>query len=143
MKIVCDDKLSVYVDGELRIQENRDRWNAVHTLSILKSTKVIGIACVNSRGQYGILGSVADESDKDVLLTGSYWGCSNKLEDGWERADFVEGVNWLAAVELIESDYYNKKGPWRAISTQSKVIWTNRDDRTVYCRKTVDCKFKN
>ena len=138
--------MTLWVDGE---QQDLDRdgqgsrsWKEMSILNISSATEVLGVKCVNSwGGHYGIMGDVTDEAGKEILVTDSSWNCSNTADEGWERADFLEGDNWNPA-------FYNKKHepylnnsdslPWASMSPNRKVIWTDFDsynDTTVFCRR--------
>ena len=144
LKIICDNDMTLWVDGEkqdlLLDLDGQMSWKAMSILNISSATEVLGVKCVNSwGGHYGIMGDVTDEAGKEILVTDSSWNCSNTADEGWERADFLEGGNWSPA-------FYNKKHepylnssnslPWASMSPNRKVIWTDSDkDTIVYCRR--------
>ena len=110
MKVICDDQLNLWIDGELKTVAGQGVWNQVSTLSISKSTQSIGIRCRNNGGPHGILGSIQDADGNDVLVTDNSWSCSNTFEFGWERPDFVEGDDWNAASYYPHREYISDNG---------------------------------
>ena len=113
----CDDLATIYLDGELKATTAHHTQTA--TILISEETAVVGIQCQNTGGPNGIWGEVADPSGSVVMVTDKFWKCSNKLQDGWSTAGFIEDDNWQ-----------------RATLIRTNVIWTSSwNDKTVYCRK--------
>ena len=136
MKAICDDQMTLWVDGVQT--DGQGVWNQISTLEIPATTQVLGIRCVNIGGPYGIMASVQDVAGDDVLVTDDSWSCSNTADDGWEKADFVEGRNWNAASYYNHGGYITDNGPWSSISANRQIIWTDSAaDTTVYCRKVL------
>ena len=91
MKAICDDKMTLWVDG---VQTDRTgSWAEMSTLEIPATTRVLGIKGVNEGGPYDIMATVQDMAGDDVLITDDSWSCSNTADDGWEKDNFVEGEN--------------------------------------------------
>ena len=139
MKAICDDQMTLWVDGVQIDVHEQGVWNEISTLDIPATTQVLGIKCVNNGGPYGIMAAVQDVTGDDVLVTDDSWSCSNAADDGWEKADFVEGGNWNAASYNNHGDYMTDNGPWTSISANRQIIWTDSAaDTTVYCRKLLN-----
>ena len=84
------------------------------------------------------MGSVQDEAGNDVLVTDNSWSCSNTADDGWEKADFLEGDNWNAASYYPHRNYVTNSGSGASMSPNRQIIWTaTAADTTVYCRKSL------
>ena len=136
MKAICDDQITLWVDGVQT--DGHGVWNQMSTLDIPASTQVLGIKCFSKGGAYGIMAAVQDVAGDDVLVTDDSWSCSNAADDGWEKADFVEGGNWNAASYYNHGGYITDNGPWSSMSVNRQIIWTDSAaDRTVYCRKVL------
>ena len=139
MNVICDDQMALWVDGVQTAVEGQGVWNLMSSLNIPDTTQVIGIKCLNTGGPYGIMGSIQDAAGNDVAVTDNSWSCSNAADDGWEKADFVEGDNWNAASYYPHRVYITDNGPWAAaMSAKKQIIWTaSAADTTVYCRKVI------
>ena len=138
MKVVCDDETTLWVDGVQKNVDGQGVYDQVSTLKIPSTTQVLGIKCVNIGGGYGIMAAVEDAAGDNVLMTDNSWSCSNTADDGWEKADFVEGDNWNAASYYSNSDYIADGEPWNSMSANKQIIWTaSPADATVYCRKVL------
>ena len=133
--------MSLWINGVQTDVAGQGVWNEMSTVGLgpAGATNVIGIKCLNTGGPYGIMGSVEDESGNNVLVTDNSWSCSNAADDGWEKADFVEGDNWNAASYYPHRVYITDNGPWAAaMSAKKQIIWTaSAADTTVYCRKVI------
>ena len=117
LKVRCDDLATIYLDGELKATTAYHTQTA--TILISEENSVVGIKCQNTGGPYGIRGEVIDPSGNVVMVTDKSWKCSNKLQDGWSTAGFIEDDTWQ-----------------RATLKGTNVIWTSSgQDGTVYCRK--------
>jgi len=141
MSILCDDVLTVFVDGAERRVDGLDRWNVLSTMKIPSSTELIAVKCFNAGGGYGIVGSVQNAQGDDVLVTDNSWKCSKRWESGWTLPGFEEGENWKAAADLGDGHFMMTRtdGGWYNVpSSKKRPIWTSSgSDTTVYCRKTV------
>ena len=138
MIATCDDEMTLWVDGVQTDADGQGVWNQISTLDIPATTQVLGIKCFSPSGPYGIIASVQDMAGDDVLVTDDSWSCSNTADDGWEKADFVEGGNWNAASYYNHGGYITDNGPWSVISANRQIIWTDSAaDNTVYCRKVL------
>ena len=138
MKMACDDEMTLWVDGVQTDVDGQGVWYKLSTLKIPSTTQVLGIKCVNIGGGYGIMAAVEDAVGDNVLMTDNSWSCSNTADDGWEKADFVEGDNWNAASYYSNSDYIADGEPWSSMSANKQIIWTDSPaDATVYCRKVL------
>ena len=137
MKAICDDQMTLWVDGVQTEVDGQGVREELSTLDIPAATQVLGIRCVNVEGSYGIMATVQDVAGYDVLVTDDSWSCSKTADDGWEKADFVEGENWNAASYYNHPPYVSGVGQWSSMSANRKNIWTNSAaDYTVYCRKS-------
>ena len=139
MKVVCDDEMTLWVDGVQIEVDGQGVWYQVSNLKIHSTTQVLGIKCVNIGGGYGIMAAVEDAAGNNVLKTDDSWSCSNTTDDGWEKADFVEGHYWNAASSYAANSSYIADGaPWSSMSANKQIIWTDSPaDTTVYCRKVL------
>ncbi|XP_063676881.1 coadhesin-like [Bolinopsis microptera] len=138
MKVVCDDEMTLWVDGVQIDVDGQGVYDQVSTLNIPSTTQVLGIKCVNIGGGYGIMAAVEDAAGDNVLMTDNSWSCSNTADDGWEKADFVEGDNWKYAASYSNSGYIPDGAPWSSMSANKQIIWTDSPaDTTVYCRKVL------
>ena len=99
MKLLCDDQVTLWIDGVEKVAGN-GAWYQMTILNIPESTLSIGIKCVNNGGAYGIAGSVQDADGNNILVTNSSWSCSNTTEEGWANPGFEEGDNWQPAVSV-------------------------------------------
>ena len=98
LNVICDDVMTLWIDGEETEVAGQGKWNELSTLYIPKSTRSIAIKCQNTGGgPYGIAASVQDAYGHDILVTDDTWSCSNTADSGWEGPDFEEGDNWEAA----------------------------------------------
>ena len=137
MKAICDDQITLWVDGVQT--DGHGVWNQMSTLDIPATTQVLGIKCFSMGGAYGIMAAVQDVTGENVLVTDDSWSCSNAADDGWEKADFVEGGNWNAASYYNHGGYITDNGPWSSMSANRQIIWTDSAaDTTVYCRKVLN-----
>merc|ERR1712176_503282 len=138
MKVICDDQMTLWVDGVQTDVAGQGSWNQMSTLGLKPGTRVLGIKCLNTGGPYGIMGAVTDADGNDVLVTDNSWSCSNTADDGWEKADFKEGDGWNAASYYPHRNYVTNSGSWASMSANRQIIWTDTAaDRTVYCRKVI------
>ncbi|XP_063695080.1 uncharacterized protein LOC134826584 isoform X2 [Bolinopsis microptera] len=139
LNVICDDQMLLWVDGVQTNVAGQGAWNQMSSLKIPDTTQVIGIKCLNTGGPYGIMGSIQDAAGNDVAVTDNSWSCSNAADDGWEKADFVEGDNWNAASYYPHRVYITNNGPWAAaMSANKQIIWTaSAADTNVYCRKVI------
>ena len=141
MYILCDDVLSIYVDGAERRPAGLSAWDVMSTLNIPASSELIAVKCFDFGGGYGIIGSVQDAEGGDILATDSSWKCSNNLESGWNLPGFKEGNTWRAATDLGDGHFMmDQNGDWKNVPSPNKrAIWTDSSsDTTVYCRKTIE-----
>ena len=145
LNILCDDELSLFVDGTEKRVPGDDKWyrawNEVVNLNIPSTTHVIAVNCVDLGGSYGIIGSVQDARGNDIMVTDTSWRCSNVWESGWEGSDFTEGDNWNQATDNRDGTLTRKNGldDWTNVPVSSRrPIWTSSSAYTsVYCRKTM------
>ena len=136
--MLCDDQMTLWVDGEQKDVAGQGVWNQMSTISLRPATQVLGVKCVNTGGPYGIMGAITDSEGKEVLVTDNSWSCSNTADEGWETADFQEGDNWNSASYYPHRNYITNSGSWASMSANRQVIWTSSAaDTTVYCRKVI------
>lgn len=137
-KVICDDQMTLWVDGEQTDVAGQGAWNQMSTINIPSTTRVLGVKCVNNGGPYGIMGALTDEDGNDVLVTDSSWSCSSTADEGWETADFQEGDNWNPAYYYPNRNYITNFGSWASMSVNRQIIWTDSAaETTVYCRKVI------
>ena len=76
----------MYFDGNEALEgENiRDAF----TLDVPAATKVIGIACHDRGGHYGIVAST-----DSGIVTDDTWVCSSKYVEGWNKPGFQDTNN--------------------------------------------------
>ena len=82
----CDDEISVYFDGEKALEGNSPF--TVYTAAVPAATKVIGIACKDIGGHYGLVAST-----DDGIVTDDTWVCSSKHVEGWNKPGFQDTNN--------------------------------------------------
>lgn len=101
--------------------------------SSFTGTQVLGLACTNSLGQYGILAST-----HDGIVTDNSWWCSSEVQVGWATPEFTMNGSggtgsWQPATEVASYKQRFQRG-LASISSKAKWIWTGRS-KTVFCRK--------
>lgn len=141
LKINCDDKMNLWVDGDEKYHDNMGVWHKVSTFVVPKNVRVIAVKGVDYGGGYGITASVTDSNGRDVLVTDESWKCSTSADAGWETLSFKEGANWKPA-NIIDNkhllgDASASDGLFN-MSPKRKVIWADPSVDTVYCRKVID-----
>ena len=82
----CDDVISVYFDGDKALEG--DDWHNAFTVDVPAATKVIGIACKDIGGHYGLVAST-----DDGVVTDDTWVCSSKHVEGWNKPGFQDTNN--------------------------------------------------
>ena len=82
----CDDVVSVYFDGDKALEGHN--WSNAFTADVPAATKVIGIACKDNGGGYGIVAST-----DDGVVTDDTWVCSSKYVEGWNKPGFQDTNN--------------------------------------------------
>ena len=60
LNVVCDDVMTLWIDGEETKVDGQGVWNQLSTLDIPMSTRSIAIKCQNTGGPGGIAASVQD-----------------------------------------------------------------------------------
>ena len=132
LKATCDNRMSVYVDGEYQYASNLNKYNILSTIVIPSGNfKVIAIKCVDIGQGEGLLASAEDYLGELVLLSDATWKCSEVLEEGWEQVNFIaSSENWKNAVDIGEKSW-SVKGQ---VSPYADWIWTENRVDTIYCR---------
>ena len=141
LKINCDDKMNLWIDGSEKHDGNMAKWNRVSTVVIPKNVRVIAVKCVNIGWGYGLTASATDYNGRDKFVTDESWKCSSSAEAGWLNLDFKEGANWKPA-NIINNKHLLGEA-WKDdglfnMSPNRKVIWGDTSSSTTYCRKVID-----
>ena len=137
LKATCDDRMSVYVDGEYQYAANLDTYNVQSTIVIPKTFRVIAIKCVDMGGGDGLLASAENHLGDLVLLSDTTWKCSDTLEQGWEQDNFnASSENWKPAIDIGPKSW-SVSGQ---ISSYASWIWTEKRVNTIYCRAEMPWK---
>ena len=141
MRVSCDDKMTLFVDGVEKSVDGQDKWDQISIFTVPTSIQVIAIKGINQKAAKGIVGSIHDFMGKDILVTDKSWSCSGEWEDGWQGANFVMGEKWQPAHEQEGHYQLGDVSPWNVLSPNRKSIWTtDLTKKTVYCRKIISCK---
>lgn len=143
LKVLCDDKKTVYVDGVKMDISGSQGWSKMATLLISPWTRVIGIKCFNVKGAHGIKVQVEDEAGNILLTSDNRWKCSKQeqISTDWTVKSFVEDQTWKPAVYTSSYPplWSSGKDPDREdfVPISGEVIWTSKTtsvNETVYCR---------
>ena len=142
LKINCDNKMNLWIDGVEKHDGNMAKWNRVSTLVIPKTTRVIAVKCVDEGWGFGLIASATDSNGRDVLVTDESWKCSNTAEAGWETLSFKESANWQPANIInnkhLLGDAWDSDGLFN-MSPNRKVLWgPDTSNDYSYCRKVID-----
>ena len=76
----------MYFDGDKALEG--ENWLNALTVDVPAATKVIGIACEDLVGRYGIVAST-----DSGIVTDDTWVCSSKYVDGWNKPGFQDTNN--------------------------------------------------
>ena len=131
LQALCDDKMTLYVDGKQMTDFNDGEWNLLTSHSIPDYVDVIAIRGVNTIGDRGCAVSVQDKDGNVLMVTDSSWKCSQTETPGWQTAEFTEGDSWINAnsTRRFESVPSMPHLPGKVF-----FIWSMADGKVVYCR---------
>merc|ERR1719317_644192 len=121
----CDDAISVYFDGDKAL-EGHD-WSNAFTVDVPAATEIIGIACKDNGGLYGIVAST-----DDGVVTDDTWVCSSKYVEGWTKPGFQDTNNDFSSPST--GNNYNN-GPPVGIAAEAKSLWGPVKNGWAYCKK--------
>eukprot|EP00918_Siedleckia_nematoides_P001726 GHVU01004102.1.p1 GENE.GHVU01004102.1~~GHVU01004102.1.p1 ORF type:complete len:285 (+),score=9.68 GHVU01004102.1:113-967(+) len=137
LKVTCDDRVSVYIDGQATPIVQNYNWQQVSSVQIPGNTKVVAIQCRDkARVKVGIIASLSNG-----VVTDNSWQCSGTLQAGWAGTPFTPNPAWWASATIIPNiaawGNFAQNG---GISSSAKWIWTSQYsypgwDTPVYCRK--------
>ena len=138
LDVGCDDAITVYQDGT-EIYSNVG-WYEMATLDIPTSTSVLAVECVGSGvgADYGIVAEMKDPDGNVVSMTGESWRCSSVEEEGWTSPGFIEGENWTVPDDMGEFSLLLNEWPYTDMTSDRRVIWSNRPQGTAYCRTVLN-----
>ena len=79
--------MTVYADGEVLIEPNYElySWRSSNTAVVPVTTKVLGIACKDKYGAFGIVASL-----DNGIVTDESWFCSSTFVSGWNLPGFQD-----------------------------------------------------
>ena len=122
LKVMCDDKTTVYVDGTAKTDViGARKSNQLATIKIPSTTKDVRIKCYNPKvtTANGIKAQIFDSDGNLLSKTGKDWECSKAASSGYEAATIT--------------DHHPE---WKNILNSGDVIWTSSPkDATAYCKK--------
>lgn len=126
-RVNCDDRPSVFVDGEFKGKNEQDfNWSG----EVADNVKLIAVECRNNGGFGGLLVSV-----DGLLISDVTWKCSRTRTANWHREKFDDSL-WVNAY-VIGSNSGSVKDEDPTIPNYAQWIWA--DDRnnaagTIFCR---------
>ena len=118
-----DNQIFVYNNiGEIIFQDGD--YSNLDTLTLPGSNVLLAFKCVNSGGGYSLVGALRNGG----AVTDKTWRCVGGAEQsGWYEEDFNDS-GWPHAREISDHSFSD-------IDASAKVIWTQSDDSSIYCRK--------
>merc|ERR1712013_964951 len=99
------------------------------TADVPAATKVIGIACKDNGGGYGIVGST-----DDGVVTDDTWVCSSKYVEGWNKPGFQDTNNDFSSPST-GSQYTDE--PPVGIAAEAKSLWGPVKNGWAFCKKMI------
>jgi len=133
----CDDIITVYFDGDEALQG--ENWRGAFTVDVPAATKVIGIACEDLVGRYGIVAST-----DSGIVTDDTWVCSSKYVDGWNKPGFQDTNNDFSlpskGIQYTDGSQ-GLQTPPAGIAAEAKSLWGPVKNGWAYCKKEIisDC----
>merc|ERR1719391_1458168 len=126
--VVPEDKMAVYVDGELVATHSSPTSNGFRTVNLpLQESKLLAIQCVVDDGvpqqRLAVLAS-----SKDTFNTNTGWRCSDTAEPSWNQVNFNDSLwNLGMKVNFPSEELDNPNAVWISLPDPESSLYCRYD----------------